>query len=391
MPVVMHSLIVSAHRRELDQHLDLSPFWEAVDFSPESIFHPWKIDERTIELPAIFYTDASLEGFLGGPLQVLQNHPQLSDVSIRRSRIDDTDIFDRPVIILSAPRAGSTLLWETLAASSEVWTIGGEGHHVIEAFPELNTRERGYASNRLVAGDLSVETADKVRAGFVGGLRNAEGRMLFATPCEQRPDKLRFLEKTPKNALRLPFLHALFPDARFLVLYRDPRENVSSLMEAWRVGGQRYRAFDTLPDWPAGECWKKGEWRMLLPPGWPKLRGRSLVEIAAFQWLQTYSVLLDDLAVIPDGQWCAVHYSDFLADPAGEIRRLCRFADLRFDRQLEQRVGSVALPRSRATLSVPDAGKWKRNEREMEPVLPELMDIYTKLRAHSSGTPSRSI
>ena len=388
--MVMQSLIVSAHRRLPDQDVDLSSFWDAVDFGPESIFHPWRIGERTIELPAIFYTYASLDAFLDGPLRILQRHPQLSDVSIRRSRIDNNGLFDRPVIILSAPRAGSTLLWETLAVSSEVWTIGGESHHVIEAFPELNTRERGYSSNRLVAEDLSADTADKVRAGFAGGLRNAEGRMFFATPSERHPDRLRFLEKTPKNALRLPFLQALFPDVRFVVLYRDPRENVSSLMEAWRMGGQRYLAFNNLPDWPAGECWRKGEWRMLLPPGWPRLRGRSLAEIAAFQWLQAYSVLLDDLAAVPDDHYCAVDYSDLLADPAGVIRRLCDFADLRFDGQLEERVGS-ALPRSRATLSAPDARKWKQNESDLEPMLPELLDMYARLQTLSPITRSRSI
>ncbi|NNC88162.1 MAG: sulfotransferase [Akkermansiaceae bacterium] len=370
---------MSARRRAPGEDLDLSPFWDAVDFGPESILHPWAIGARTVELAAVFYTDASLEQFLDGPLQALQDHPQLCEVSSRRSLIEDTEIFDRPVIILSAPRAGSTLLWETLAASSEVWTIGGESHHVIEAFPELNTRERGYVSNRLVAEDLAPETAGKLRAGFAGGLRDAGGRLLFATPREERPGKLRFLEKTPKNALRLPFLRALFPEARFLVLYRDPRENVSSLMEAWRRGGRHYRAFQSLPDWPAGECWKKGEWRMLLPPGWPELRGRSLAEIAAFQWRQSYAVLLDDLARLPADQWCAVHYSDLLADPAGEIGRLCRFADLRLDGSLQERVGS-ALPRSRATLSAPDAEKWKRNEEELEPVVQPLLDIYTRLR-----------
>ncbi|NNM28908.1 MAG: hypothetical protein HKO57_05260, partial [Akkermansiaceae bacterium] len=172
---------MSARRRAPGEDLDLSPFWDAVDFGPESILHPWAIGARTVELAAVFYTDASLEQFLDGPLQALQDHPQLCEVSSRRSLIEDTEIFDRPVIILSAPRAGSTLLWETLAASSEVWTIGGESHHVIEAFPELNTRERGYVSNRLVAEDLAPETAGKLRAGFAGGLRDAGGRLLFAT------------------------------------------------------------------------------------------------------------------------------------------------------------------------------------------------------------------
>ncbi|MBK7216095.1 MAG: sulfotransferase [Candidatus Promineofilum sp.] len=45
---------------------------------------------------------------------------------------------------------------------------------------------------------------------------------------------IRLLEKTPENCLRLPFLQALFPDARVLFLVRDGRANVHSLLEGWR-------------------------------------------------------------------------------------------------------------------------------------------------------------
>ena len=50
------------------------------------------------------------------------------------------------------------------------------------------------------------------------------------------------LEKTPKNALRLPFLARVFPEARFIYLHRDPRRVLASMMEAWTVG--------TVPDLP---------------------------------------------------------------------------------------------------------------------------------------------
>ena len=46
--------------------------------------------------------------------------------------------FDRPVFILAAPRSGSTLLFETLAHSTTLWTIGGEGHEIIEGIESLN-------------------------------------------------------------------------------------------------------------------------------------------------------------------------------------------------------------------------------------------------------------
>ena len=45
----------------------------------------------------------------------------------------------------------------------------------------------------------------------------------------------RFLDKTPENCLRIPYLHALFPDASIVFLRRRAAENVNSLMEGWRA------------------------------------------------------------------------------------------------------------------------------------------------------------
>src|SRR6202007_1022499 len=84
---------------------------------------------------------------------------------------------------------------------------------------------------------------------------------------------LRLLEKTPKNALRVPFLAAAFPDAIFVSLYRDPRETLSSMLDAWRSG--QFVTYPGLPEWSGPP------WSLLLIPGWPALAGRPLSEIVA--------------------------------------------------------------------------------------------------------------
>ena len=75
----------------------------------------------------------------------------------------------------------------------------------------------------------------------------------------------------------------MFPDARFIVLWRDPRENLGSIMEAWRSG--RWKTYNGLPGFD-------GPWSLLLPPGWHAMNGRPLEDIAAFQWDQTYRIVL---------------------------------------------------------------------------------------------------
>jgi hypothetical protein len=98
-------------------------------------------------------------------------------------------------------------------------------------------------------------------------------------------DGRRFLEKTPKNSLRVPFFDRVFPDAQFIFLWRDPRENLSSIMEAWRSGN--FRTYADLDGFT-------GPWSLVLPPGWRTLDGRPLEEIAAFQWDSTNRIVLDD-------------------------------------------------------------------------------------------------
>ena len=132
---------------------------------------------------------------------------------------------------MAAPRSGSTFLFETLARSPTVWTIGGESHGVFESLARLNPANRGYDSNRLTAADADPATAAAVRAGFLARLRDRDGQ-----PLPAGRTGIRLLEKTPKNALRIPFLRAVFPDALFIYLYREPRENLSSIIEAWKSG-----------------------------------------------------------------------------------------------------------------------------------------------------------
>ena len=81
----------------------------------------------------------------------------------RRSPSSDP-VFDRPIFIVSPPRSGSTLLFETLSAAPGIATIGGESHNLMEQVPAINPAARGWDSNRLTAADADLETlVDKTR------------------------------------------------------------------------------------------------------------------------------------------------------------------------------------------------------------------------------------
>ncbi len=266
-----------------------------------------------------------------------------------------------PVFVVNPPRSGSTLLFETLAQAPGLLTTGDESHQLIESIPGLSPAARQWASNRLEAADADRATARALAAAFVERLRDRDGN--------PPPGKgtLRLLEKTPKNVLRVPFFAEAFPDSLFVYLYRDPRETISSMLDAWRSG--RFVTYPNLPGWDGPP------WSLLLVPGWQHLNGRTLPEIVALQWAASVEIVLEDLKKLPPDRWCVASYSELIDEPQQEIERLCSFLGLKWGQQLES-----PLPLSRYTLGAPDPDKWKHNAADLDIALPLVEKTVAKAR-----------
>ena len=270
-----------------------------------------------------------------------------------------TPRIERPLFIVSSPRSGSTLMFETLARSPDLYTVGGESHQIIESIPAFRPAAHDWHSNRLDANDATPDLARALRAGFLAQLRDRDGRKPVGP--------VRMLEKTPKNSLRVPFLQEVFPDAVFVYLYRDPRETVSSMLDAWRSG--RFRMYDDLPGWTGTP------WSLLLVPGWQDLIGAPLGEVVTTQWATATSWLLDDLEALDPDRWCVTSYDRLVGDPQAEMERLAAFAGVRWDVALDP-----DLPLARHTLDSPHPDKWMRNADELEPHWAKVAEVAE--RAH---------
>ncbi len=278
---------------------------------------------------------------------------------------DDHDaVFDRPVFIISPPRAGSTLLFETLLRAPQVFTIGHESHALIEGMHELHPAQRGFDSNRLDAAAATPAIAAELRKRFQAELRDRSHRPPLRWP-------VRMVEKTPKNALRVAFLAKVFPEAQFVYLHRDPLQTLSSMLEAWQSG--RFRTYPQLPDW------RGLPWSLLLIPGWHELIGRPLEKIVATQWEVTTRLLLDDLQGLPPGRCHIAQYAALVAHPTEEVARLCAALELEWDQSLPG-----ALPLSRFTVSAPDADKWRRHAAAFAPELPRLQATMERAAAFAT-------
>lgn len=286
------------------------------------------------------------------------------DARVLRPMVVPLAMLERPVFIIAAPRSGSTLLYETLAVHDALCTLGGEAHWLVESIPELQPGSPGVASNRLDARHATEAVRAEMLKRIAEKLVDSRGQPV--TTAGHR----RMLEKTPKNALRIPFFSRLFPDAFFIFLWREPFGNISSIIEAWRSG--KWKTYNGLRGF-------EGPWSLILPPGWESMNGKSLEEIAAFQWQTTNDIAMADLESMPRERWAIVSYEELLADPTATVQRLCNRIGIEPDDNLRRRLGSPP-PLSRYTQTPPAADKWRNNAQLIERVMPGMENTWQRLR-----------
>jgi Sulfotransferase family len=228
-------------------------------------------------------------------------------------------------------------------------------------------RNRGWESHVLTEDDLEPAMGLELRRRFFDGAGNLErvplGRFVplrgrgkselsrwiahLSKPFKRAP--VRIAEKHIPNVLRIRFLNALFPDARFLHLTRDPFSNMTALYRAWNHPG-RYKDFP-LPD---GFCIRGHEgrtWSFVLPQGWRSMDGRTLSEVCAFQWSACHRRCLADVATIDPARYLRIPFEDLVADPLSTLSRVAAWADL--DPRPFRRLGGT-LPRINLSKHVPD-------------------------------------
>jgi uncharacterized protein (TIGR03032 family) len=275
------------------------------------------------------------------------------------------DLFDRPVFIVAAPRSGSSWLFETLSRSRQLLTLAGEGHPHIESIDALNPANNGRWHNALDAGDATEQVAKQLRANYLAGLHNAAGEPVNA------PGPFRFLEKTPKNSLRIAFLKKVFPNARFIYLHREPRENIASIIEAW--GSGRFVTYPQLPGWQGSP------WSLLLPPGWQSLLGQPIDQIAAWQWSTTNQTILAELAKIPAPDWLSISYAELCNDTAAALKTLSDFIGIDTPTTDGQSL-------SRHTLTPPSADKWRKHEAALQHTRPTWQPVAENIATTTQRT-----
>jgi Sulfotransferase family len=140
-----------------------------------------------------------------------------------------------PIFIFSLPRCGSTLTQRMLATHPEVGTAGEPWL----LLPFLYTRRRRgvyaeYAHRTVYRG--IEEFCDGLPGGTSDYLREIREMALHLYRARAGESARFFVDKTPRYHVIASEIVKLFPDARFIFLWRSPLAVVSSLIETWGKG-----------------------------------------------------------------------------------------------------------------------------------------------------------
>ena len=237
------------------------------------------------------------------------------------------------VFLVGFPRSGTTLLENVLAAHPQV----------------LSLEEKDCLAPAMAAYFSSDDGLERLaRIGPGEALRQRESYWGAVRSFGVEPRGRVFIDKMPLASINLPIIAKLFPGARILFAWRDPRDVVLS-------------------------CFRR---RFGMNPSMYQLL--TLEDAAAYyDAVMRLCELYRELLPLPQH---LVRYESLVEDFEGVSKTACSFLDLEWDRGLHDfaaraRTRGITTPSAAQVargLNRDGEGAWRRYRAQMEPVLPVL-------------------
>lgn len=275
----------------------------------------------------------------------------------------------RPIIVIGAGRSGTSTLARLLSFHPDVAYLG-------EPRPIWMYGNAYRDHHRLTAEDLTPEVANYIDRRFAEFLAGS--------------GKSRFAEKTPSNCLRIPFIHALYPDCRIVNIVRDGRGVVRSMLRVRErkpsKGLIRRRMLMTpLREWPSylpmflrtvfrtNVLRKPARHWGAQPPGWRHWLDLPPHLAAAHQWRALVEISLRDGRQLPAENYLELRYEWLLAEPSSVMGEVLDFAGLAGCQEVRERAARRMDPaRSQRWHSTISSEQEHEVEEVLRPLLEEL-------------------
>ena len=200
------------------------------------------------------------------------------------------------------------------------------------------------------------------------------------------------IEKTVSNSLRVAYVNAVFPNAKFVHLIRDGRDVVESVYRQWLAPPDWRYIWEKARTFPLTDAFgyalsyavtalkklvvqdkgKVGSWGPRYQGIDTDIINRSLLEVCAIQWARCVKRSLTDLRDLPAGRVFTIRYEDFVQAPLVYLKEMADFIDVTSTFYAEVDLKNV---------STQNIGKGLRNlsSEQLDLVLPYLEETLTLL------------
>lgn len=228
----------------------------------------------------------------------------------------------KEVIVIGAARSGTKIMRDTLAAAFDWGCVPYDIEYVWHA--AVSTKHDGFGPDEL----------DRTAVLDIRRFIQKYGLGHRAV-----------VEKTVGNALRVPAVHAVFPDALFVHLVRDGVDVVESAARQWQTPTDYAYVARKLRHFPLSQVPTYGvdyvrrslqRGRSDRTPVWgPRYEGigadadQDPIEVVcAKQWARCVSSAASGFAEVPGAQVVEVRYETFVAQPACVIEQVADAVDM---------------------------------------------------------------
>lgn len=258
------------------------------------------------------------------------------------------------MFIIGCGRSGTTALGTALSKHRHVTYLNEPRQLWFSAYPETDiwTSKAHSRNGKLV---LTAADADDSKSKKISRL------FRFQTIKSGKPV---LIEKLPVNTFRLEFVHQVFPDARFIHIYRNGLEVARSIERLSQEG-----------TWFGTKCYK---WDKLVEhalsrddtSGLPALCS-TYFDKGLLEWRLSTEAAIEFLSCLPENAFHELEYCELVEDPINTISQVLEFIGIDDDSEVKD-FASVNLVRRTRKL-----GRYKVSKKETTlggRILPLSMD-----------------
>jgi len=278
------------------------------------------------------------------------------------------ELLKPPIILLGNFRSGTTIAQKLIGLHPSTVTWYEPRTLWVYADP-------GRPHDEFHESDATQDVVRYIRRRFLKYQSKHQGR--------------RILEKTPSNVLRVPYVHAIFPDATYLYIIRNPFSYISSMELKWQKRKTWAGLLRTLKDTPPtqlhhyggdflshmvmGRILKK-KYMSIYGPRYRgidiDLKEQDKLTVMARQWAVCSRIAREQVAQLRGQRVLSFRYEDLVENPEAWLEQIYRHCDLELDDGI--------LRQAKAMIDPGRGEKWLRlHQQELKRLIPLMREEMT--------------